>query len=515
MKKMTSILSMLILLIVLTTGCSRKQEYTNVIPSNAYIVGSADLVALVEKSGLLTQSGEAKQLILGILEHGVPQDVYKQIEKILTSPRESGLDLEARIYMFTSTEFIYPVWVCKVDNQSKLTTTLDLLSKEKFCQPITKGDGYSYVTIEGNKILAFNEYSAVITAAVNVAEMKNLEANISKLMKQTSTNSIESTPAFDELIKEHSDIDFMASLAAIPEIYSQQLKTSTGMPHLDLSDVTALGKLSFEKGEMTLKFEYFTENKDIEALLKQQAQATKTLSREYLPYFPESVLAFASVGANGKAMYSLILDNKDLRDFMPSANSAVAKAIFDALDGDISIAITDVSMNASSSFIAYADVSDTNILNVLYANRDSILSSGQEVIKINDNEFQFVMSGFKAYYGIKNNSLYATNDKKMLDNLFKEVKPSIDNAPYANDIKGKNFFLLVNIGQILELPMIKMLAGFGGQEYQMYYHLASKINYFEMSTTMENVSEMSIILKDTETNSLKQIVDFARQFIGL
>ena len=200
---------------------------------------------------------------------------------------------------------------------------------------------------------------------------------------------------------------------------------------------------------------------------------------------------------------------------MPTANSAVAKTVLNALDGYISIAITDVNMDASSSFIAYADVDDTNILNVLYNNKDSILTQGQEVLRINDNEFQFIMGDLKIYYGIKNNSLYATNDKNALDNIFKEAKPSISNAPYAEDIKGKNFFLLVNIGEILEMPMVKMLAGLGGQEYQMYYNLASKINYFEMSNTMENVSEMDLILKDTETNALKQIVDFARQFIGL
>ena len=512
---MSSILSTLILLIVLTTGCSKKLEYTNVIPADAYVVGSADLVALGEKSGLRSESKEARKKGLGSLENGGSQDGYKQIQSILSSPRESGLDLEARIYMFTSSNFIYPVWVCKVINENKLTTTLNLLAKEKFCEPVSKGNGFSYVIIEGNKIIAYNEYSAIITAAIDASKMTDLEANISKLMKQTSSNSIESTTVFSKLTEEHSDIDFMASLSAIPEIYSQQLKTSTGMPHLDLRDVTALGKLNFAKGKIVLKFEYFTDNKEVEALLKQQAQTTKTLSREYLSYFHESALAFASVGANGKAMYSLILDKKDIRNFMPSANSAVAKTVFDALDGDISIAITDVNMDASSSFIAYADVDDTNILNVLYNNKDSILTQGQEVLRINDNEFQFIMGDLKIYYGIRNNSLYATNDKNALDNIFKEVKPSISNAPYAEDIKGKNFFLLVNIGEILEMPMVKMLAGLGGQEYQMYYNLASKINYFEMSNTMENVSEMDLILKDTETNALKQIVDFARQFIGL
>ena len=356
-------------------------EYTHVIPSDAYVVGSADLVALFEKSGLLTDSKTAKDKILTVLQHGISADAFKQVEKILTSPNESGLDLKARIYMFTAENFTYPVWVVKVDNESKLTTTLDLLAKEQFSEPIAKGDGYSYAIIDKNKIIAYNQYAAIITASSTAYDINVLEAAISKLMKQNETNSIDAIPAFEKMRKEHEDIDFMASLAAVPEIYSQQLKSSLLAPHLNLKEISAIGKLNFDRGKVVLKFEYFTENKAIQELLDKQVEATKELSREFLGFFPESCVAFASVGANGKAMYSLILDNKDLRDIMPSADSEVAKEVFDAFDGDISIAITDVKMDASSSFLAYAQVNSTNILNVLYDNKDAILGSGQQVTK--------------------------------------------------------------------------------------------------------------------------------------
>lgn len=515
MKKMTSLLSILILLIVIATGCSKKMEYTHVIPSDAYVVGSADLVALFEKSGLLTDSKTAKDKILTVLQHGISADAFKQVEKILTSPNESGLDLKARIYMFTAENFTYPVWVVKVDNESKLTTTLDLLAKEQFSEPIAKGDGYSYAIIDKNKIIAYNQYTAIITASSTAYDINVLEAAISKLMKQNETNSIDAIPAFEKMRKEHEDIDFMASLAAVPEIYSQQLKSSLLAPHLNLKEISAIGKLNFDRGKVVLKFEYYTENKAIQELLDKQVEATKELSREFLGFFPESCVAFASVGANGKAMYSLILDNKDLRDIMPSADSEVAKEVFDAFDGDISIAITDVKMDASSSFLAYAQVNSTNILNVLYDNKDAILGSGQQVTKIGDNEYMFEMSNFKAYYGIKGTTMYATNDIKYLDNICKDVSPSLKQASFEKDLRGKNFFIIVNIKSILELPMIKALASMGGDEYLMYYHLASKIDYFEMSNSIHNVSEMKLILQDKDTNALKQIVDFARQFIGM
>ncbi len=515
MKKMISLLPIILLSVVIMTGCSQKQDYINVIPADAYIVGSADLAALVEKSGLLTESKVAKEKVLEVLKGNLSNEAFQQVEKVLGSPRELGLDLEARLYMFNAANFPYPVWVCKVGDENKLTTTLNLLAKEHFCETVSKEKNYQFTIIDQNKIIAYNEESALITAAFNASDLEDIGYEFEKLMAQNSQNSIEKNPGFEKMRKMHGDINFMASLAAVPEIYSQQLKSSIGQPHLDLSDVMALGKLDFDKGKIALKFEYYTDNKEIQALLTKQAQATKSLNEQFLSYFPESSLAFASIGANGKAMYSLILDNKDLRDIMPSANSDVAKTIFDSFDGDISIAITDLTMSESSVFVAYAAINNPNILKTVYENKANFLSRGEEITQTGENEYTFSMKGFNVFFGIKNNVMYATNSKKTLDNICKDVTPSIKQAPYAKEIKGKNFFLVVNIGAILDLPMMKMLVGLGGKEYQMYYNLASKISYLEMSNTTDNVSEMELILKDKETNSLKQVVDFARQFIGL
>lgn len=512
---MTSLLFTLTLLIVILTGCSKKVEYTNIIPANAYIVGSMDLRAIVEKSGVMTESEVAKQKILDILKQGISTDAFQQVEKILKSPRESGLDLEARIYMFTATDFPYPVWVCKISDEKKLETTLNLMAKEQFCSSIIKANGYSYTTIDQTKIIAYNETSVLMTAVYNPSEIENMEGKISQLMKQSAANSINNNAGFEKMVKLRGDINFLASLAAIPEIYSQQLQSTLSIPHIELKDIMALGKLDFEKGKIALKFEYFTTNKEIEKLLKQQAEATKPLKDQFLKYFPESTIAFASVGANGKAMYSLILDNKDLRDIMPAANSALAKEVFDSFDGDISIGITDLSMVQSSPFTAYAAVSNTNVLKAIYENKDSFLSNGETLTITGDNDYVFTTQGLKVYYGIKGNTMYATNDQATLKNICNDINPSIVQAPYAKNMKDKNFFLVLNINRILDLPMVKMIIGLGGDEYKMYYNLVSKIDYFEMSNSVENISEMDLILKDKETNSLKQIVDFARQFIGL
>ena len=85
----------------------------------------------------------------------------------------------------------------------------------------------------------------------------------------------------------------------------------------------------------------------------------------------------------------------------------------------------------------------------------------------------------------------------------------------TSKMKGKNFFFVINMDAILELPIVKMMTGFGGEEYQTYYNLASQVSYLEVSNVSDGVSEVDLILKNKDTNSLKQIVDFVKKFTGM
>ena len=100
-------------------------------------------------------------------------------------------------------------------------------------------------------------------------------------------------------------------------------------------------------------------------------------------------------------------------------------------------------------------------------------------------------------------------------NIGKAADKSIKDTSYASDMKGKNFFFVINMDAILELPIVKMMTGFGGEEYQTYYNLASQVSYLEVSNVSDGVSEVDLILKNKDTNSLKQIVDFVKKFTGM
>lgn len=110
--------------------------------------------------------------------------------------------------------------------------------------------------------------------------------------------------------------------------------------------------------------------------------------------------------------------------------------------------------------------------------------------------------------------MYVTNDELLYKNIGKTEDKSIKDIPYASDMKDKNMFIAVNVEAILDLPIVKMATGFGGQKAKTYFDLASQISYLSSSSESE-VSEVALCLKDKNVNALKQIVDSAKQFAGM
>lgn len=88
--------------------------------------------------------------------------------------------------------------------------------------------------------------------------------------------------------KQKSDINFLASMEAIPATYRNQI--SMGLPtEVKAEDITLVGGLNFEKGKIALKTENYTENEAVKALIKNkwshlEKQTTLSLNTSRLPH---------------------------------------------------------------------------------------------------------------------------------------------------------------------------------------------------------------------------------------
>ena len=389
------------------------------------------------------------------------------------------------------------------------------MAKEGICQPIAEEDGYSFTTLQKNSLLVFNENAAVLTEAYGTSQMDVAKQTISTLLKQTEENSIMKNSGFKKMQNQKGDINFFASMDAVPKIYSQQISMGLSS-QLDLSEVMAVGNLNFEKGKIALQIETYSDNAETDALLKKQAQAVKKLNTTFLQNFPESTLAYLNIGVNGAAFYDLLLNNEEFRRNVSLAKAEEVKSLFASFDGDISIGLINVTMNSAPTFAAYADAKNGNALKALYNKKKELkLGRNEDIIQLGENEYVYKSNTNNVFFGIRNKQMYATNDELLYKNISKPVDKSIKDAGYVSDMKGKNVFFVINMDAILDLPVVKMITGFGGEEYQTYYKLASQISYIEAFSDSEGKTESAILLKNKDVNALKQIVDFAKQFAGM
>lgn len=515
-KNLISRLSVLAVLIVFMAACSKTSEYTNVIPADATAVVSLNLQSLADKAGLNDKENEAMmQKLTESIKSGASAIAFQQLEKILKDPSESGLDFDAPLYYFTSTSFPYNALVGKVSSADKAKASIEAMVKEQLCQPIEEADGYSFAVVKGTDLIAFNETVALLVSTNGTSQIEEVQKAIATLIKQTAENSIAKNAGFQKMLKQKTDIAFFASMAAVPDMYTRQM--NMGLPaNVDPKEVMLLGGLSFEKGKLSAQIECFTENKEIEALLKKQNEALKKLNTSFLKNFPASTLAFFNVGVNGEALYNNLLENEEFRNNVSIAKAAEVKNLFGTFNGDISAGLLNVDMmKQAPTFLAYADVKNGEALKALYTNKQTIgLRKGEDILQLNENEYVYKSKSMNVFFGIKEKQMYATNDEMLYKSIGKAVDKSIKDAAYASDMKGQNAFFVINMEAILELPVVKMMMGFaGGEEYKMYANLASKVSYFEVCVS--EVSQVNLVLKDKEVNALKQIVDFAKQFAGM
>lgn len=513
-KKMISRLSVLVVLMVFLAACSDKSEYTNAIPADATVLVTINFKSLADKAGVNDkESAELTQKALDALKSEMNAATFQQLEKVMKSPKESGIDTDSPCYIFTSPTFQTPTFVAKVINENNLHTSLDVMAKEQICEPVAEADGYSFTVVNGN-LLAFNATTAVIATGIRSSMMEATNQAIANLMKQTSENSISQSGAFQKMSKQKNDVNFFTSLAAIPQPYRSQ--ASLGLPtEVKPEDLIIIAGLNFEKGKITLKTENYSENDAVKAIIKKQQEAMGKANNTFLKYFPASSLMFFNAGIKGEGLYNMLSDNEEFRKTISMAKAAEMKEVFSSFNGDISGGLINFTMSNAPTFLMYAEVKNASALEALYKNKKEIgLKRGQDIVELGKDEYVFKTRGMNVFFGVKDNQMYATNDELLYKNIGKAVDKSVKDAPYASDMKGKNGFMAVNFEAIMELPVVKMFIGFGGQQAKTYSELADKFSYMSVSAEGD-ASVLDLCMKDKDTNALKQMVDFAKQFAGM
>ena len=508
--------SVLAMLIVLISACSsKKSEYINVIPSDASQVIAVNLKSLADKAGTKDkETKEALQKLTDALKSDMNAATFQQLEAVLKDPAKSGVDVHAPIYIFNAPSFPYTTMVAKVQNKDDLLKLLEVTEKEQIISHVSEADGYSFAQINKQALLAFTPTTLMVVNYTGTSQLEKSRRN-TRPTEQTEENSINSNTAFKKMQKQNGDVNMLITPSSLLSAYANPLNYGISQS-IDLKDLKMLGSLSFEKGKIELKIDNYTENAELKALFEKQAKSTCPIENTFLKYFPKSTLALLSIGINGEEFYNVLQENEQFRNDFSITKAAEVKDLFSAFHNDLTIGLINVTMNSNPSFLAYASVKNDAPLKALYEKKSELgLKRGEDIVKLNENEYVYKSRAINIFFGIRDKQMYATNDELLYKNACKTADPwAAKETDFASSLKGKRTAFVINAEAVLDLPVVKMLAGFGGQEYSTYYSLLGNISYLE-AVGNEDKATVTLQLKNKNVNALKQIVDFIKQFAGM
>lgn len=517
MKRLRFLYLPLIMLAVLIGGCSEKSDYINVIPAHANLVAAIHLNSLVQKAGL--DGGENKDLIQQFktaLEGEVSGATAQHLEALLEKPAESGIDWTAPLYLFSAPDFPYISIVAKVNSKKKLSNLLKTLHGEQFCSDIKEGKNYSYVTVNEEGLLAFTN-SALLYVDYGSLEQtgaakqpEQIKQRISLLLKQSEKQSIVTSTSFKKMQGKKGDITMMMSPSGFWEKYARQLNYGIA-ENVDLKDLVLLGNLSFEKGKISLSYESYTNDPELKRILEQQQKATCLTNGSSLKFFPKSTLALFNIGLNGKKAYEAFKTNSKFGELFYDKE---IKELFGMLQQDVTIGVTSVKAGSNIPiFLAYAAITDKAPVKKLYERREELSLIGITINKSGKDDYVLKMPNLTFYLGTRGKHLFVTNDEKLYQTIGQTAIPSVEETAYASILKGKNIAGVINAEALSELPLIKTMSVYGGQEYQSYYTLARKVAYLAI-TVEGRQSEITLQLQNKNENALKQVVKMIKDFGG-
>ncbi len=499
-------------LAVLAGSCSKKAaEYTNVIPAEATEVAAVRLDVLAEKAGAKEKENQAAlQGLLEELKTSLTAAAYQELEKVVKEPKASGIDVEAPVYVFRTPDFRGVTMVAKVKSEDRLRDFIEATQQEWMETELMEGDGLSYGGVNSRAMLGFNASALVVMVSGWELAPEQGKAQLAAWMNQAPEACFTSTKAFARLQKLTGDVKAMLDPQGLMGRHARNLQVPQGV---DLKDLRLLCALNFEKGKIVLEVENYTENEELKGLLEQQAKAVKPIENRFVKYFPKSTVALLSLGVDGKELYRLLEANERLGNEVPIIKSPEVKAVMESLEDDVTLGLVNVTLRRDPAVMLYAGVKSDEPLKQLYERKSELgMRPREDIVKLSENDYVYKIGRTNFFFGIRDKQLYVTNDEMLYRGIGKAADPSVKETNYASGLKGLCGAAVVNVEEVVELPVMKMVAGLGGPKMLAIYNLAQEVSYVKADTDGRKGS-LTVQLKQKDVNALKQAAELAKRYL--
>ena len=435
-------------LLFLLASCGTKNAYWNALPEESAAVASIDLPKLATRAGLDGKSGEAGlNRLKEMLKSGL-EGSGQLVDRLFADAGASGIDFKDKVYVFSSEENAIFGLLAKVTSSSKLEDVIQTLTKEQICQPVRETEGCNW-TVLGKWLFAYSDDALLILSDNKWSDPSKLVRQASMWLRQEEGQGFSAKADFQQLQSVQSDVSVWTSLQLLPRKVLSPLTMGLSA-ELDLKKIKAITSLNFEDGQVVLDIDPIVTDQIVHKLADKKTQSLGQVKGTYLDAFPAKTTSWMTAHVKGQQFYQFLREIPAVKKFFDYSDLPVTLdygRIFDAIDGDVSFAITDTKRR---EFIFQADVTQTDFLKVFTDLRPMIAKTNGMLLfeergkdaycfATHDGSVMNLRPGVKIFWlGVKNGRFYFTNSEKLVDQ--RVLGLSLRNKEWGKRVPGQTFF---------------------------------------------------------------------------
>lgn len=513
MKSIYLSVALLLTVVSFMASCSKSDDYLNAIPKDTPMVASINLKALGEKAGINdSENKEALGKLTDMLKKEMNAASFEKLQSIIENPKECGIDLNKPVYAFTSDEKSL-ILTAKILDKEALANSIKILSNDTEANAVTEEEGYSFSQMNNQSYLAFNENTLIAVKSNISADTDKMKLNAIEILNRKGEESMASDKGFIKMQDEKADIAIYNNFEILDDSYKNILAMSLGVEDA-AKKCKLISGIFFEEGRLVINSELYTEDEKIKELQKNQNEYLSHINNSLLKFFPKSSLCLMSLSMENDKIFEMLKENKDFQKNISLEDAETIEKILKSIGKEITFGVTDFNMTEKPAIVVYAEAKNGDILKELYNNKDSnSFTRNSRFTELKENEYLIQSGRDNIFIGYKNDMIYATNNETLYKNVGKKLEDSAENNTYAKDIKGKRLAYVVDFNALNQLPIMQMVLKSGNAKMTAVGSVLK--NADNMTITYDNEFTMTVQLKDTKANFLKQMIKFTKELAGI
>jgi hypothetical protein len=523
--KIKRILTLLVVsgIIVLVQSCSKPDQHLNTIPSDAAVVGSADLFSLAKKAELYDMDQYAMYKKMMDQLKSEDEEIYNFVKDLMDNPLKTGLKYREDIYFFVKGMDRAPTMgvTMSMRNADDFKAFVnEILTKSKAPVKLEEQDGLSYIS-QGEAVLIFDDAKMLFL----VKEDGNAEDALNKakeLMTQSEEKSIKSLPSFTTFKSNSQDMNIYLAMSNFPKtpqsamIFSQlpfSLENNFSMFHFSFEDDGIYGTT------------VAIHNDEIKKMLEDYKFMKPELDDKLLSYLPKENYMSFGLALNPAEIYKFIYDIPSYKPMLDQANQGSPLSIekfVNSLGGDVLIAMHGFNIPKVDETESYGN----NVNMMPYATAILSMKDAEMYKQITttmippglftekDGVYNGNFQGINVYFGLFDNNLIVSNDQSIIDAAKNGgMAENVGDTELASLYKHSSFFYMnLDWEQYPEGLKDMLSKNMGNNELEMFQSVTNVLKEAKAYSNSATESKFEFVMRNTDGNSLHTILQMVDEF---